>query len=72
MVPRLPVGPESLLDPEKIKIMVEEKNALVFTFIDPDSPMRDKDLFDIRELQRLILNEQKIVKRKKLMIFASL
>lgn len=107
LIPRLPVNANSLLDSEKIKVMVEEKNALVFTFIDPESPMRqvdffmmkelsyeslkndieemdlegikikvltkqklvelklkvspmrDKDLFDIKELQRLILNEQK-------------
>lgn len=107
LVPRLPVSADSLLDPEKIRIMVEEKNAIVFTFIDPHfplkqvdffmlkelsyesliqyseeldlgqhkikvvakqklvdlklkvNPMRDKDLFDIRELQKLILNEKK-------------
>lgn len=106
LIPRLPVEPEVLLNPEKIRIMVEEKNALVFTFIDPKSPtrqvdffmlsdlnyeslkndfeemdldgqkikvltkkklvelklkvnpMRDKDLFDIKELQKLILNEK--------------
>ena len=103
--PRLPVEATVLLDPKKIKVMVEEKNALVFTFIDPKSPirqvdffltkilsydslkndtekmniggqeinvltkkklvelklqinpMRDKDLSDIKELQKLILNE---------------
>ena len=107
LVPRLPVSADSLLDDEKVKVMVEEKNALVFTFIDPNipfrqvdffmlkdlsyealkndyeemdldgikikvltkkklvelklnvNPMRDKDMSDIKELQRLILNEQK-------------
>lgn len=107
LVPRLPVSADVLLDNKKIQVMTKEKNALVFTFIDPDSPvrqvdffltnelsyeslkddiqeidlegtpikvltkqklvdlklkvnpMRDKDLFDIKELQRLILNEQK-------------
>lgn len=106
LVPRLPLQAEVLLDKNKRKIMVEEKNALVFTFIDPKtplrqidffmapglsfeelkddvetinidgeevfilskqklvelklnvSPMRDKDMFDIKELQRLILNEK--------------
>lgn len=107
LIPRLPVDASTLLDSEKIKIMVEEKNALVFTFIDPKTPirqvdfflsdmlsyeslkndteemslddqtihvltkkklvelklqvnpMRDKDLSDIKELQKLILNEKK-------------
>lgn len=106
LVPRLPVAPEVLLDTNKMKIMVEEKNAVVFTFIDPAmpirqvdffmlkdlsyeslkndfeeidldgkkikvltkkklvelklrvNPMRDKDLFDIKELQKLILDEE--------------
>lgn len=50
LVPRLPVSAESLLDPEKIKIMVEEKNALVFTFIDPKLPIRQVDFFMLKEL----------------------
>jgi predicted nucleotidyltransferase len=105
MVPRLPISADSLLDEEKMRIMCEEKNALVFTFIDPNTPikqvdfflaenlsyeslkndyeemdldgqkikvlsksklvelklnvdpMRDKDLSDIKELQKRILNE---------------
>ena len=107
LVPRLPIPPESLLDSEKIRVMFEEKNALVFTFIDPTcpirqvdfflsndlsyeslkndyeemevdgymikvlskkklvelklkvNPMRDKDLSDIKELQKRILNDEK-------------
>ena len=107
LIPRLPVPATFLLDSDKIKMVVEQKNALVFTFIDPDvplrqvdffiapglsyaelvgdtvsfdldgrkinvlskqkivelklniSPMRDKDMFDIKELQRLINNEKK-------------
>jgi len=106
LVPRLPVPAETLLDEDKKRVMVEEKNALVFTFIDPKvplrqvdffmapglsydellpeieefdldgtkikvvskkklvelklnvDPMRDKDLFDIKELQRLINSEK--------------
>lgn len=45
MVPRVPVPPESLLDPVKRKIMTEEKNALVFTFIDIKNPYRQVDIF---------------------------
>ena len=48
--PRLPVPADSLLDSEKIRIMCEEKNALVFTFIDPNSPIRQVDFFLSKEL----------------------
>ncbi len=43
--PRVPIPPESLLQPEIVRAMLEEKNALVFSFIDPDAPLRHVDLF---------------------------
>ena len=43
--PRAPVPAESLLDPETRKMFVEEKHALVFTFIDSENPFRQVDLF---------------------------
>ncbi len=45
MEPRAPVPAESILDPEKRKMMVNEKNALVFTFIDRKNPYRQVDVF---------------------------
>jgi len=45
MSPRVPVPPEALISPEKRKIMCEEKNALVFTFIDLQNPYRQVDIF---------------------------
>lgn len=45
LVPRAPVPAESILDPEKRKMMVDEKNALVFTFIDRKNPYRQVDVF---------------------------
>ena len=45
MVPRAPVPAESLCDPEMRRIMTEEKNALVFTFIDSNNPYRQIDIF---------------------------
>ncbi len=45
LVPRVPVPPESLLDPDVRRMLVEEKNALVFTFMDLDDPRRHVDLF---------------------------
>jgi len=43
--PRAPVPAESLLDPLKREIMIKEKNALVFTFIDTKNPYRQVDVF---------------------------
>jgi hypothetical protein len=43
--PRVPIPDEALLDPAKRQIMVEEKNALVFTFIDLKNPFRQVDIF---------------------------
>jgi len=43
--PRVPIPPESLLDPAVIRTIVEEKHALVFSFLDPDAPIRHVDIF---------------------------
>jgi len=45
MTPRVPVPAETLLNPDMRKIMVQEKNALVFTFIDIKNPYRQVDIF---------------------------
>lgn len=43
--PRVPVPPESLLDKNMVDFFVREKKAIVFTFIDPDFPYRQIDVF---------------------------
>jgi hypothetical protein len=43
--PRVPIPPQSLLDPAVVRQIVEEKQALVFSFLDPDRPIRHVDLF---------------------------
>lgn len=43
--PRVPIAPESLLNPAVVKAMVEDKHALVFSFLDPDAPIRHVDIF---------------------------
>lgn len=45
LVPRAPVPADSLLDPEKRRLMVADKNARVFTFIDINNPYRQVDVF---------------------------
>lgn len=43
--PRVPVSPQVLLDPAFVRMMIEEKHALVFSFLDPDQPIRHVDVF---------------------------
>jgi hypothetical protein len=43
--PRVPVAPSALLDPSVIRMMIEEKHALVLSFVDPDRPIRQVDMF---------------------------
>ena len=44
LVPRVPVPPASLIDPAFRRMIVDEKNALVFTFIDLDDPRKHVDM----------------------------
>lgn len=48
--PRVPVAPTALLDPGAVRMMIEEKHALVFSFVDPDSPIRHVDVFLVADL----------------------
>lgn len=45
LTPRVPVPPESLLDKKMVDFFIREKNAIVFTFWDTDSPYRQIDIF---------------------------
>jgi hypothetical protein len=45
LVPRAPIPGETLLDPAKIKLLIQEKNARVFTFTDEEKPWRQIDVF---------------------------
>ena len=45
LLPRAPVRPETLIDPKVRQAMVEEKQALVFTFVHPDEPSLQLDVF---------------------------
>jgi hypothetical protein len=48
--PRVPIAPEALMDTRFVRSMIEEKQALVFTFVDPERPIRQLDLFLIADL----------------------
>ena len=48
-VPRAPVSPDSLLDPEMVQRMVQEKHAIVFSFWSPDEPYKQIDIFLTKE-----------------------
>jgi hypothetical protein len=43
--PRVPIDPTSLLDQRVLDHIIREKQALVFTFLDPDVPTRQVDMF---------------------------
>ncbi|MDJ0838198.1 MAG: hypothetical protein QNK37_16905 [Acidobacteriota bacterium] len=43
--PRAPVPARVLLDADAVDTIIREKNALVFTFIDPDRPYKQIDVF---------------------------
>jgi len=42
---RVPISPFTLLDTAVIRMMIAEIHALVFSFIDPDRPIRHVDMF---------------------------
>lgn len=43
--PRVPINPLSLLDPTFVSFLIKEKHAIVFSFLDPDYPIRHVDIF---------------------------
>ncbi len=43
--PRVPIPPESLLEPATVRQILDEKHALVFSFLDPDRLLRHVDMF---------------------------
>jgi predicted nucleotidyltransferase len=45
LTPRVPLPPQILLNPEKVRQIVEEKNAVVFTFLDVNFPIWHVDVF---------------------------
>jgi len=50
LVPRAPVPAETLIDSVARQKIVREKHAVVFTFLDPDDPLRHVDVFLTEEL----------------------
>ena len=44
LVPRVPVPPEDLLSPEKVRVMIEEKNMAAFSFINLKNPFQQVDI----------------------------
>ncbi len=48
--PLVPVPVEALADPEAVRMMVEEKNAIVFMLADPAMPLKKVDVFLTPEL----------------------
>jgi hypothetical protein len=49
--PRVPVNPAILANGEEVDRMIQEKHAVVFTFIDPANPFFQLDIFLLPELR---------------------
>ena len=45
LIPRVPLNPRSLMDPAVRRVVLEEKKAIVFTFLHPDRPSFQLDVF---------------------------
>ena len=54
--PRVPIDPRTLLDARILKSIIEEKQALVFSFLDPDLPIRHIDIFLRSDLNHAALS----------------
>lgn len=62
MQPRVPVPHDFIEDPENVRRMIVEKNALVFTYIDPNDPLKQVDVFLTPELSYAALAADSIVR----------
>jgi hypothetical protein len=49
LVPRAPISAETILDAARVEELIREKNALVFSFWNPQEPYRQIDMFLTRE-----------------------
>ncbi|MGA8478263.1 MAG: hypothetical protein WB696_09920 [Chthoniobacterales bacterium] len=49
LVPRAPIPADTILDAARVEELIREKNALVFTFWNPQEPYRQIDMFLTRE-----------------------
>jgi hypothetical protein len=54
--PRVPIDPRSLLDLKILKSIIEKKQALVFSFLDPGLPVRHIDIFLRSDLSHAALS----------------
>lgn len=61
MIPRVPVSGNALSDPTAVEHMIKEKNTVVFSFIDPDEPLKQVDVFLRAELQYNVLEKDSMV-----------
>jgi hypothetical protein len=62
MQPRVPVPHDFICDPANVQRMIEEKSALVFTYIHPDDPLKQIDVFLTPELSYSALIGDSVVR----------
>ena len=61
MIPRVPVSGNALSDPTAVQQMIKEKNAIVFTFVDPNEPLKQVNVFLRAELQYNVLKKDSMI-----------
>ncbi len=61
LIPRAPVPPESLLDKKMVNFFIREKNAIVFTFWDPNCPYKQIDIFLTKDKSYDLLKKHVII-----------
>ena len=72
-IPRAPVPAETILNQERIEMLIREKNALVFTFWCPGEPYKQIDMFLTREnsFDGLVSDARKLIVRGRTVFVAS-
>ena len=57
LIPRVPLNPRSLIDPAVRRVVLDEKKAIVFTFLQPDRPSLQLDVFLRPDLAYEVLSQ---------------
>ena len=57
LIPRVPLNPRSLIDPAVRRVVLDEKKAIVFTFLHPDRPSLQLDVFLRPDLAYEVLSQ---------------
>jgi len=63
LIPRAPIPPEILMDKHQREMLIKEKRAIVFTFVDPSNPFRMIDVMLTEDNSYKTLHSGSVIKR---------